>query len=290
MAVTLFGYGCQTIVIKEDFSSNLPFDSLFSGPTAVRTLEETDLVEISGMVASRQYPGYLWAHNDSGDEPRLICLDSLGNWVATHLVEGIELRDWEDITIGLGSDSAWYLYVGEIGDNEAVHDQLYIYQIAEPSPFQSGSVTVAGTMSFVYPDGAREAETLMYDPVNDELWVVSKREERVGIYQLGTFSSTQVTPQKATFTLPFSNVVAGDISPSGEEILIKKYDTVFYWTREPEQSILDVLQATPKRLVYVPEPQGESIAWKADELGYFTLSERRNNVTPVLYYYSRIDE
>ncbi|MEL6534316.1 MAG: hypothetical protein AAFQ98_02830 [Bacteroidota bacterium] len=290
VAISLLGYGCQSIAPQQDLSSNPPFDSLFSGATAIRTISEPEMVEISGLVASRQYPGYLWVHNDSGDEPRLFCLDDQGNLVGIFQVEGIALRDWEDITIGLGADSVWYLYIGEIGDNAAIHDELYIHQIVEPDPTQPGPVPVAGTMSFVYPDGARDAETLMHDPVTDELWVVSKREDRVAIYHLGAFTTSHITADKASFTLPFTLAVAGDISPAGDEILIKKYDTVYYWSREPAQSILEVLEQTPKYLIYQEEPQGESIAWAEDSMGYYTLSEMRNEVTPVLYYHRRLDE
>src|SRR5688572_17177306 len=41
------------------------------------------LVETSGIVASRLHPGVLYAHNDSGDVPRVIAVDSHGALLAT---------------------------------------------------------------------------------------------------------------------------------------------------------------------------------------------------------------
>ena len=59
-----------------------------------------------------------------------------------------------------------YLYIGDIGDNESVHDFKYIYRVPEPvvdfnqEPVETTIVDV-DSIIFQYPDGKRDAEILM---------------------------------------------------------------------------------------------------------------------------------
>jgi hypothetical protein len=80
--------------------------------------------------------------------------------------------------------------------------------------------------------------------------------------------------------------VAGDISIN-DEILLKTYDNIYYWKRQQGESIYQTLAKQPKILPYKPEPQGESITWKTDGNGYFTLSERNGAIIPDLLFYKR---
>ena len=83
-------------------------------------------------------------------------------------------------------------------------------------------------------------------------------------------------------------VTAGDISPSGSEILLKTYTTIYYWQRKMSQSIGEALTATPQILPYIPEPQGEAISWALDNSGYYTISEERYAIPAHLYFYPRV--
>jgi len=49
----------------------------------VGTVESEELVEASGVVASRRTPGVLWSHNDAGDDPRLFALSTTGRHLGT---------------------------------------------------------------------------------------------------------------------------------------------------------------------------------------------------------------
>jgi hypothetical protein len=81
--------------------------------------------------------------------------------------------------------------------------------------------------------------------------------------------------------------VAGDISRDGTKILIKNYFSIYFWERQQGESIPQALQRSPKRLPYVPEPQGEAIGFNSDGSAFFTISEKRFNVQPTLYRYSK---
>jgi exonuclease I len=94
------------------------------------------------------------------------------------------------------------------------------------------------------------------------------------------------TARKVT-TFPFNYVTAGDISSDGKEVLIKNYLNVYYWKKEGAESIENLLNTTPLRLVYAPEPQGESIAWKTDGTGYLSLSEKAQASEVKILLYQR---
>ena len=66
--------------------------------------------ELSGLVRSSD--GGFWAHNDSGDAPRILRLANDGAVRREVAVAGAEHVDWEDIAI-----RGRTLYIGDIGDN-----------------------------------------------------------------------------------------------------------------------------------------------------------------------------
>ena len=191
-------------------------------------------------------------------------------------------------------DGQHYIYIGEIGDNSANRDLKYIYRVPEPAVHAGQSpidTTITGVekITFQYPDGNRDAETLMVDPLTKDIYVVSKREYSVRVY-LATFpqSTTETIILDHAATLPVTGAVGGDISNTGLEILIKTYFYMFYWSRTPEQSLPQVLVNDPVIVPYIPEPQGEAVCWASDGMGYYTISEEGVGKPAHLYFYPRL--
>ena len=283
---------CETK--QEDYAeekARAPFEQAFS----LGQVSAANLDEISGIVASRRYPGYYWVHNDSGGDPSVYLIDSTGSLVAEARLAGIMNRDWEDIAIGPGGNGEGHiLYVADIGDNRAVHSSSFIYAFPEPI-FDLGSaelylpVASFSTFEYVYPDGARDAETLLVDPANNDFMIVSKREENVFLYHWPSPRQTNepFVVQKIT-SLPFWMIVGGDISENGRELLLKDYESVFYWKNDATTPWVEALKSNPHRLPYIPEPQGEAIGFTAKANGFVTISEREKlSGSPHLYFYNR---
>lgn len=271
----------------------------------VATLSDPVLNEVSGIAASRKHAGMIWTHNDSGDKARLFLLDTAAQTRMVVYLRGAYNRDWEDMAIGPGPDSTrQYVYVGEIGDNLAVYRTKVIYRFPEPD-FTEGQVTIAqfDSIRFVYPDGRRDAETLMVDPLTRDIYILSKREKNLHLYRLAYPQSVTdvITAELLSDNLTFNGlgeakgydlryynqVTGGDISADGREILIKDYSSVYYWIRKPNQTVEEVLTKKPYLLPYKPEPRGEAIAFAADGSGYFTLSEAVDGTMPYLFFYKR---
>jgi len=251
-----------------------------------------DLEEASGLVASFQNPGKLWTLNDSGNPSEIFLLNDKGEIEMTCKLKKVDNRDWEDIAIGPGpNESIKYLYVGEIGDNEAKYEYKYLYRMEEPlfDGEKKISIEKFDTLVINLPDGKRDMESITIDQVTGDLYLFSKREENINVYR--SIASTLVpgdtlVPEKIG-TMPYHNVVAVDFTLDSKELLIKTYDEIYYWNRPDSLSIQQVLLTAPILLDYKREPQGEAVAWSIDGGGFYTLSETTEHTKGKLYFYKR---
>ena len=151
------------------------------GPTATGTAGVVDRVvrdplidENSGMVAGRRSPGVLWAIEDSGNPPVVDGIDPAGRTVARLTLIGATNVDWEAIAPVRLPGGYPGLAIADIGDNLAGRRNVVIYVIAEPSRPATARVPVLATLRLTYPDGSGDAETLLSDPRDGHLYIVSK--------------------------------------------------------------------------------------------------------------------
>jgi len=253
------------------------------------------LNEASGLAASQKNENVLWSHNDSGDDNIIYALNLRGEHLGIYTIDGVDARDWEDMAVGPGPDEGEsYIYIGEIGDNYSQYDEKYIYRIPEPDvdagqePVET-TLTGVETITYQYPDGNRDSETLMVDPNTKDIYVVSKREwEDIRVYRAPYPQSiTELITLDQVATLGLYYVTAGDISPNGLEILIKTYSTIYYWSCSTDQSLWEAFDNEPVLVPYIEELQGEAVCWAADGSGYFTASEESDDIQSHLYAYPR---
>lgn len=272
-------------------TTSVPMDStLFELSKELPILENEAINEASGIAASWYHENAFWIHNDSGDKPRLFLVDTQGKTLATLTLYNIEARDWEDIALNV-EDSIPYLYVAEIGDNQAQYEDKYIYRFPEPT-LENGeteiTISAIDIIQFAYPQRARDAESLLVDPLTKDILIISKREEFSKIFELAfpySYDTVNVLVEKGE--LPFRNTVAGDISPDGKGVLLKTYDEVFYWERKGKESAAELLTTQGVRIPYFREPQGEAIAWGKEGTTFYTLSEEYMQKPARFYKYKR---
>ncbi|SDE26511.1 hypothetical protein SAMN05216464_10528 [Mucilaginibacter pineti] len=260
-------------------------------------LSSKQMSEISGIAASTINPGIYYVHNDSGDTSRFFAITPDGKIKTTIYFKGdtrrtLGVTDCEDIDVGPGPEKGKsYVYLGDIGDNSSNRKTIAIYRFLEKKSWASDSLTTATavTLHLKYPDGPKDAETLIVDPIEKLLCIVSKRGDTVAVYTtpLNYKANDTLTLTKRTKLFfagykPFKWITAGDISKDGKQILLKSYEKVYYWRREPNEHIWDVMTRKPQELNYEPEKQGEAIGFTPDGTGYYTTSE---GVFSPIYYY-----
>jgi hypothetical protein len=280
--------GCDKKVLEN------PTDA-FASAQRLGKMSNRALWEVSGLAASPANPGYLWVVNDSGNDASVLLVDTSLHVRMTCVLAGIENRDWEDVVAGPGPDpSKHYLYAGDIGDNKGRHTYSYIYRFEEPPlrPVTGDAETPAleitdfDTITFRLPDGPKDMEALFMDRRTKDLYLVSKREEPVYLYRLAYPHSEQDTlVAEKIMALPLTSITAADLSPDGNEIVMKNYEHVYYWTGAAPTSVVSLLAQQPFEVPYEEEPQGEAMTWALDGSGFYTLSEHPLAGSVYLYFY-----
>lgn len=262
----------------------------FLPPVQAGTLLGSVADEASGLVASRRNADVLWTHNDDGGDNRLFAINIDGTLLGTYTL-GTGSVDPEDIAIGPGPVAgADYLYWGNIGDNNNVRATVFVKRVIEPvvASIQSPvtvSLTGVDTLTLAYPTDAtapshKDAETLLVDPWNGDLYVVTKR-TAVGMVYRAAYpqSTTATTTLQYVASIPWSGAVGGDVSPDGRLIIIRRYSgnvpAASVWTRPVVGDFWDAFSNPRCDVALAAEPQGEAICWDRQGRGYFTVSENQ---------------
>jgi hypothetical protein len=259
----------------------------------------TELVgrETSGIAGSRRNADVFWVHND-GARDRIVAINTFGAALGAITLSDIDPVDVEDIAIGPGPVAGThYIYLGDIGDNDFTRTSIQIYRFAEPTIDAGSSAdqssTIPGsaieTITLRYPGPAVDAETLLVDPLTGDLFVIVKQAPTTRVYRVA--AADLVNGANIVMSLAgvfsFSEPSAGDISPTGREILIRNEDRARLYVRGEGQS---VMQALGGPAIVVPvvgqptEPNGEGIAFDRQGNHYYTISEGRD---PTLHYFHR---
>jgi len=267
-----------------------PFESAVSAGN-VEQGQSVLINEASGIAASNSNANIFWVNNDSGDYARIYAINQIGQRVGTYNLTGATRIDYEDIAVGPGPAAGQeYIYIGEIGDNYAVRSYITVYRVAEPLVnYLQNPVTVnlsgVESITLQYPDGARDAETLMIDPVTKDIYIISKRETYSRVY-LAAYpqSTTSTITMEYKGQLPWGWAVGGAISPDGSLVIVRGYSNASIWQRGDGVNLWEIFTGPECPVSVAWEPQGEAICFDADGCGYYTVSE---GINQPLYYYDR---
>lgn len=258
----------------------------YGEPRVLATIADERLDECSGLAAGHRNPDVLWAHNDSGDGPRLFAIDRTGRTRAVVSVKGAAARDWEDIASGPGPDGTPSLFIGDIGNNTRKRTDLTVYRVAEPV-LQEGvseiTVEVAEAIHFRYPDGNFDAEALLAHPRSGDLYLIVKDTGgKPGVYRFPRAPRAESVTLERVGVLPIPEpsiwgrmVTAAAIAPDGARLVIRTYLSVLEYRAPAGEGIEAALAATPVKLPAPPELQGEALTYAADGHGILTAAEGR---------------
>ncbi|MBZ5855713.1 hypothetical protein [Flavihumibacter profundi] len=245
--------------------------------------------EVSGMADSYSMPGYLWLLQDSDNPAELLTVSHDGKQGNHVHINGVSNRDWEDMAIGNGPESGKkYIYIEDAGDNFLAFNTYYIYRFAEPE-IGVTEVSDADKIGFVYDDGLHHnTEAILFDNSSNNIILVTK-ESPAQIFTLHyPYNLYGINTAVKSGVLKLSGITGAALSPNGQELLLRTYQTIYYWQKTGGGSIEAMLQDTVLESIPSNEPQGESITFRNDNGGFFTLSE--NAGLPVqlnLYFFPR---
>ena len=252
-------------------------------PEAAFTLEDPRITESSGLATSSDGE-LVYTHNDSGDEGRLFAVGLDGRTRTVWTVPGTEPRDWEDLARGPDEQGRSSLWIGDIGDNRALRENgLLVHRIPEPEATGQEEAVTAEPTSFRlrYPDGPRDAETLLVHPETGRLYVVTKPFtgaaevfaappvldpdapnvlERVAQAQV---LSTGTPGGPGLGTLANLLVTAGDVAPDGERVALRTYTDLYEW-EIPDGDLSAAFEGEPTVTALPPREQGEGLTYAPD--------------------------
>lgn len=241
--------------------------------------------EASGIADSQKNPGFLWVQEDSNTPAQITLITHKGEFVKHIPIKGIANRDWEDMIIAKGpKPDINYIYIAETGDNNAQYKQYAFHRFPEPAA-NATEISTVETIPFQYPDGSHDAEAFLADPLNNDLYIITKREKQSLIYLLkAPYSLERTNTLTLVGELPYNFVVSAGVTADQKGIAIKTYDRIYYYQRNQNETLKQVLAKNPGQLNYLPEIQGEAFCFTNNNLGYYTLSERVSSPVTLFYY------
>ncbi|MCC6729754.1 MAG: hypothetical protein IT208_10495 [Chthonomonadales bacterium] len=261
-------------------------------PRLLAMLKDNAVAESSGLTVSRRDPKVLWTHNDSGGDPVLYATDRAGRALARFTVVGATAVDWEGIAAGPGPAGEPALFIGDIGDNGHARSSVVVYRVDEPPVDRAhtdhrGHTHLAQRFAFRYPDGPRDAETLLVHPASGEVFVISKEESGVsGAYRLPmplardrTVTAERVATIRFTNPLEFGGhavgrlATGGDFSRDGRHVAIRTYAEAFEWSLRPGQALGEALRARPRTRGVPFLGQFEALTYDSDNRSLLTTAE-----------------
>ena len=274
-------------------ASDPAFQDPYSATPQSITLTGGSIREASGIADSKANPGYLWVEEDSGNPSQLYLLGHDGKIAGKVPIKGGSNRDWEDIVLGTGPlPGVKYLYVGEIGDNASTYASYSFYRFIEPAidiaNIAGAAITTFTKLNFKYPDGSHDAEAFLVDADTKDIYIITKREDSSRLYEL-TYPQDTVHMMTATYLskLPYNYVTSATQSPDGKQLIIKTYTNLYFYPRNPSESIGKTLTHTPDMLSYQIEQQGEGVCFALDYSGFYTLSETNQSTPAPLFFYKK---
>jgi hypothetical protein len=241
--------------------------------------------ESSGLALGRERPGLLWTHNDRGNEPELYAVDAEGRLAQTvRLAEAAV--DWEDIEIA-ACPGGNCLYIGDIGDNDALRDHITIYRLPEPVEGLREAVDVVALRAR-YPEGPRDAESLFVLPSGDIFIVTKGRDTAITLYRLPVPHSLDsiATLERVSELFPQpahgdDRVSAATASRDGNRVGVRSYRRLYFYDTASLVSGT-VVEPTVIDLAALGEGQGEGLALGDDGTVWLSSEAANRRSLPVL--------
>jgi hypothetical protein len=266
----------------------------YEKPRIVGTIETDEIIESSGIAASKCQTDVLWTHNDSGDGAFIFAIDRTGEKLGVWKVTNAKNRDWEDIAAIKKPNGECFLYIGDIGDNQRERNDLTIYSVKEPTVEGAGKTSTrknplstepADAIKIQYPDSRQDAETLMIHPQTGDVYILTKRiRDASGVfklskdYSLDKINRLEKIADFAVPAIPNGFLTGGDISGDGRRVIVCDYFAAYEIVLPDNAKNFDgIWREKPATIELGEREQGEAIGYSADAAAVYATSEKKNS-------------
>lgn len=239
---------------------------------------DVDAAESSGVAASVQEEGLYYTLNDAGGEASLYLFDEAGGFRGEELIQGATNTDWEDLAAGpcppaVAAEAC--LYIADIGDNDEDRDDITIWVVPDTAETIAEKIADAVACPVAYPDGPRDAETLLVAPADAEtpgtVRIVTKENDgEARIFKAGVLTCG-ATPDRMSeeARVVLDGPATGGVMTAAT-VVIRTLSSAWLWQDCGIDASTWLRQ--PEPLDLGSDPQGEAIGVTADG-GFITTSE-----------------
>lgn len=266
-------------------------DAACAGELSVQATGALDpsLTSVSGLAASAQHDGIVWAAEDSLEPAVVTALRTDGSTSGASTVRAGLLAnvDWEALSFDHTLDEP-RLYVGDLGDNLGIRPRVRLYELAEPDPTATTEVGPLRRLDLEYrrADGtpARpNAEALVVH--GGAAWVIDKQPDGPAtVYRAELDDPEGVLHEVGTLDLPDEQVTGVDLSPDATVLALRTNRAVRLLPATlDDQGRLDLVATLAGEGCTTPVPpedQGEAITVLPGAVGLVTVGEDEGG-TPV---------
>lgn len=211
----------------------------------------------------------IWMHNDSGDGPRIFCVNEKGELLRKIYLDA-KNEDWEDIT----SDPKGNLYIGDFGNNNNKRKDLEILKVSHKSLNSEDEVKVK-RIKFSFEDQKKfppkkhkmyfDCEAFFYFKDNLYLFTKSRVKGDYGktnLYKLPAKKGKHKAEKTDSFSFgedPYSWVTGADIRDDGKQIAILTQKEIWLFSDFKDD---DFFNGTLSKITFEHATQKEGICYK----------------------------
>lgn len=240
--------------------------------------------------------------NDSGNQPVLFAVDTLGADRGSWVLSPARNVDWEAAAAGPcgpapaepvpGVIPGRCLYIADVGDNGADRPYVTLYRVPEPAAMSAGArgELRPERVDLRYPTGRHDVEA-MYVTTTGDAFLITKRplsnssgEPRPSlVFRLATtaWGTNGAVMTELVDSLPIvpeassgRQVTDAALSAGGDMLAVRTYREVYLIAVDPQTGRLVPGARWWSCPIAVQEQQGEGVAWLGTEL--LLTSEGRN--------------
>jgi len=293
--VFVISFAALTVLFSacSDISSNgdkIESETQHDRPKIIGQIKSGDILESSGIAASRCQNDVIWTHNDSDEGPYIFAFKPTGESLGTWKIQGSENVDWEDIAAYKDKSGKCFLYLGDIGNNELQFFEHSIYRVEEPIVKEPDArsnrknpinIEAAELVRFKYPDTKQNAETLVVQPMTGSIYVLTKRlVGPSGVYRVkpdfgkAEIQKAQIIAEISLPAIPNGLLTGGDVSPDGKRVILCDYSQGYEFTLPDGVANFDEIWLQKPKIVDLGERnQGESVCYSVDGSSIFATTE-----------------
>ena len=255
----------------------------------------------SGVVASKRYPGVLWAIRDRGGQDRpgkpqnALYAYKVVDGRVEQVVDGatfkavampVPARDWEDI----GRDDEGNLWIADIGNNECDRSDTALLKVREPDLAATGQAEQLATYRYRFPDppagcAGRNAEAMF---LFENVPYLIDKAERSTVYRFPKLDpAAAVTLEKVgVLAGGLANLSGADLSTDRTRLAVNTHTVLYvYQAADPSAEgaalVADLISRPPAWTVQLAGPGAgaanvEGVAFGYDSLDLNLLAENRD--------------